>query len=80
MILFSLFVNQHQSISWKSKQHEDGSMYEGYFLVGIKTPEGDYSYHYQLKHWDYFNVKELENAPKYDGHKPEDIDRLFSVV
>ena len=25
-------------------------------------------------------VKELPNAPAYDGHKPEDIDRLFTLI
>lgn len=79
MILFSLFINAHAALSWKSKKHEDDSMFSDYFIVGITTPQGDYSYHYELKYWDYFKVKELDHAPKYDGHKPEDIDRLFSV-
>lgn len=79
MILFSLFCNSHKDIAWKSKLHSDGTMFDDYFIVGVTTPEGDYSYHYQLKYWDKFNVKELENAPEWDGHEPSDITRLESV-
>ena len=34
----------------------------------------------QKDYWDIFKVKELPNAPAYDGHKPEDIDRLFTLI
>ena len=26
-----------------------------------------------------FNIKELEKASEYDGHKPEDVTRLLSL-
>ena len=80
MILFSLFCNEHKNIAWKSKLHSDGTMFDDYFIVGVTTPEGDYSYHYQLQYWDKFNVKELDRAPEWDGHEPSDIDRLESVI
>ena len=35
---------------------------------------------YHKDYWDIFKVKELPNAPAYDGHKPEDIDRLFTLI
>ncbi|MEB3429707.1 hypothetical protein VLK81_06725 [Citroniella saccharovorans] len=80
MVLFSIILNQNQDISWKSKYHSDGTMYDNYFICGIKTPEGQYTYHYHLDYWDNFKVKELEYAPEYDGHKPEDITRLNSIL
>ena len=80
MILFSIICNQNSNISWKSKLHEDGTMYENYFIVGIKTPEGQYTYHYHMDYWDKFEVLELEKAPKWDGHKPSDITRLYSIL
>ena len=80
MVLFSVICNSHKNISYKSKLHDDGTMYPGYFIVGIKTPEGDYSYHYELKYWDMFKVPEIERAPKWDGHKPEDVTRLISLL
>lgn len=80
MVLFAVICNTHKNIAWKSKLHDDGSMYDNYFIVGIKTPLGDYTYHYHMDYWDYFNVKTLDRAPAWDGHKPEDIDRLFTIL
>lgn len=79
-ILFSVICNQNKDIAWKSKKHDDGTMFDGMFIVGIKTPLGQYTYHYDIEpYWNMFDVKELENAPKWDGHEPKDIDRLFSI-
>ena len=79
-VLFATICNQNKNISWKSKKHADGSMYENYFIVGIKTPKGNYTYHYEMKYWELFEVKELANAPEWDGHTEEDIfERLSSI-
>ena len=80
MVLFSIICNTYKDKSWKSWKHEDGTMYDDYFIVGITTPNGDYSYHYEKSYWDRFKIKELKNAPKWDGHKPSDIDRLYSLL
>lgn len=79
-VLFSVICNQNKDKAWKSKLHADGTMFDGYFIVGIDTPKGTYTYHYQMKYWDLFDVKELERAPEWDGHKPEDVDRLLSLA
>lgn len=79
MMLFSVICNQNKEHAWKSKLHHDNTMYDVYFIVGITTPEGDFTYHYHLDHWDMFDVKALPNAPKWDGHKSEDITRLLSL-
>lgn len=80
MILFSIVCDMYVDSAWKSWKHADGSMYPDYFIVGITTPQGDYSYHYHKKDWDKFNVDEIERAPEWDGHKPEDIERLYSLM
>lgn len=80
MALFSVICNTYKDKAWKSKKHDDGTMYDNYFIVGITTDEGDYTYHYHLDFWDMFNVKELEFAPEWDGHKPSDYNRLFTLV
>lgn len=80
MILFSIICNQNKEFAWKSYKHSDGEIWDGYFIVGITTPEGEYTYHYKNECWDYFKVQEVEYAPEYDGHKPEDITRLFSLL
>lgn len=80
-ILFSVICNQHKDLAWKSKKHDDGSMFDDMFIVGIDTPQGQATYHYYTdQYWDLFNVKELEYAPKWDGHSPEEaIERIKSL-
>lgn len=81
MVLFAIICNiADDGDAWKSKLHHDGTMYDDYFIVGINTPEGQYSYHYHMDNWDTFQVTELDFAPEWDGHKPEDITRLFSLL
>lgn len=79
--LFSVILNAEKNnhLAWKSKLHEDGTMFPDYFVVGIETSEGQFSYHYQLEDWDDFKVKELEHAPKWDGHEAKDVTRLKSL-
>jgi len=66
---------------WKSKLHHDGTMYDGMFIVGISTPIGQASYHYDIEpYWDLFDVEELDNAPEWDGHTPDEaIERIFMM-
>ena len=81
--LFAVICNTYPENAWKSWKHhheEKFPMYEDYFIVGVNTPEGQYSYHYHKDWWDKFKIQELEEAPKFDGHQPDDIDRLFSLV
>lgn len=80
MILFSIICNTNPQKAWKSWKHEDGSMCDDYFIVGIRTIEGDYTYHYQKDQWDMFDVREIDNAPRWDGHQPSDITRLLSLI
>ena len=80
MMLFSVICNTYKDRAWKSLKHDDGTMYENYFIVGIETDEGQYTYHYHIKHWDMFKVKEIPLAPEWDGHQPFDITRLLTLL
>ena len=80
LVLFAYICNSNKELSWKSKLHHDGTMHPNYFIVGISTAEGMYTYHYHEKYWSMFRVKELDKAPEWDGHKPEDVDRLLSLL
>lgn len=80
MVLFAMLCNTYKQKAWKSLKHSDGTMFDNYFIVGITTPRGNYTYHYDDQYWDYFEVKELEYAPEWDGHKPSDIERLFTLL
>lgn len=80
MKLFSIICNTYKEFSWKSLKHHDNTMYKDYFIVGISTKDGDYTYHYNKKYWGEFKVKELEKAPIWDGHTSDDINRLESLL
>jgi len=80
MMLFAIICNTYEENAWKSWQHADNTMFDDYFIVGITTQEGDYSYHYHKDYWNMFKVLELENSPVWDGHKPSDIDRLLNLL
>lgn len=80
MILFSVICNQNKERAFKSTLHHDGTMYENYFIVGLNTPEGQYTYHYHMDHWDKFDVLEMDYAPEWDGHKPNYVTRLLSLL
>lgn len=80
--LFSVIVAMFQDISWKSKLHNDGTMFDGMFIVGIETPEGQATYHYDIDpYWDMFKCKEVEMAPEWDGHTSDDaINRIYHLT
>lgn len=80
MMLFAVICRKFSNLSWKSWKHADGSMFDNYFIVGITTREGHYTYHYHGDYWNLFDVHELEFAPEWDGHTPGDITRLITLV
>lgn len=72
-VLFSVIVRDHRELAWKARKHHDGTMYEGMFIVGIETPKGQATYHYELDpYWEMFDCEEREYAPEWDGHTPDD--------
>jgi len=60
---------------WRSKLHSDGSKYWGWFIIGIDKRKGrQITYHLPEEKWEETNfAEELEKAPEYDGHTPEDV-------
>jgi hypothetical protein len=81
LVLFSIICKQNKCKSWRSKLHADGTMFENYFIVGINTSAGQYTYHYHMDYWNKFEgVSEIEKAPEWDGHQPSDIDRLLTLL
>lgn len=61
--------------------HHDGTMYDGMFIVGIDTPAGPATYHYDVEpYWDMFPCRVLDRAPEWDGHTPDDaIERIGTL-
>lgn len=81
MILFAALVSAYKDRAWKSYRHEDGELCfgGGWFIVGIDTPEGSYTYHYENKDFDKFDCVELPRGKHWDGHTEEDVIRLLSL-
>lgn len=79
--LFSVIVRDHREIAWKSRLHHDGTMYDGMFIVGVETPGGQATYHYDVDpYWGIFDCEELDRAPEWDGHTPrQSIDRIAAL-
>lgn len=82
-ILFATIVNQNTDRAWKSYKHSDGKYcFDSngeWFIVGVDTPEGSYTYHYSKEYWNYFKCKELDCGKEWDGHTEEDVTRLLSL-
>jgi hypothetical protein len=85
LYLSAALFNAYKERAWKSRKHSDGQLcFDGeYFIVGINTPLGPYTYHYKIPcddhYWDMFKCKELEVAPEWDGHTDKDVNRLMSL-
>ena len=80
-VLFSVICNSHPQCSWKAKKHHDGSMYDGMFIVGINTSEGQATYHYDIEpYWEMFKIPEIEYAPEWDGHTPDEAIRRIGTI
>ena len=81
MMLFATIVKQNKDKAWKSLRHEDGELCfgGGWFIVGIDTPEGSYTYHYENKYFDLFDCKILDYGKHWDGHTEKDVTRLLSL-
>ena len=81
MMLFATIVKQNHDKAWKSLRHEDGELCfgGGWFIVGIDTPEGSYTYHYENKYFDLFDCEILDYGKHWDGHTEKDVTRLLSL-
>ena len=82
MVLFAALVKQNKDKAWKSLRHEDGELCfgGGWFIVGIDTPSGSYTYHYEDNFWSMFDCQELPVAKHWDGHTEKDVTRLLSLA
>jgi len=60
---------------WRSKKHKDGSSFEGWFILGIRTdPSHQITYHLPIGKWDQCDFAfTLDKAPEWDGHTSADV-------
>ena len=83
-VLFATIVNQNKDRAWKSYKHSDGTYcFDSngeWFIVGVDTPQGSYTYHYSKEYWDMFDCEVLECGKEWDGHTEADVTRLLSLT
>lgn len=74
-------VNGQEGVTFRSRKHHDGTMYDGFFIAGILTDGGWVTYHCEDRFWHYFGrVPEMDFAPKWDGATPDHgLGRLYDM-
>lgn len=63
----------------KSHRHNTGEepFGGGWFVVSAQLPTGQVTNHYENEYWDLFQCPEVDKAPEWDGHTPNDAaDRM----
>lgn len=60
---------------WRSKAHSDGSVWNGWFILGIGKDYGfQITYHLPIDKWDECGFADtLDKAPEWDGHTSQDV-------
>ena len=60
---------------WKTRLHDDGVEWQGWFIVGIGEKAGEQiSYHLPSSKWEACAfIPERARAPKWDGHTANDV-------
>lgn len=75
-ILFLALMKCAPNLSWYSLYHDDGTTWDGWFIVGIDLPNGSVTYHLPKK---YFisaaktGAKPLYRSSKWDGHTSNEV-------
>ena len=69
------YQSGQKSKIWKSIRHSDGTLYDGWFILGIGIEDGEQiTYHLPMTYWTKTKFAGiLEKAPKFDGHTPKDV-------
>lgn len=88
---YRMLYNAHAAIGWlaagipvvKSWHHSDGEpcFGGGWFVVVATLPSGQVTNHYEGDDWHLFQVPEVDLAPEWDGHTPQEAaERLRAAI
>jgi hypothetical protein len=82
--LFMALMKTNPQISWRANNHDDGTMFEGWYIAGMHLPTGEITYHLPGDTWtllDGVGIATSNKAPKWDGHTAADVvNRLHAWV
>jgi hypothetical protein len=87
---YRMLYNAHAAEGWaqqgkavKSWRHSDGEecFGGGWFVVVVDLyPHGQVSNHYPAADWGLFHVPEVDRAPEWDGHTPQEAARRLRAA
>ena len=75
-LLFVLLMRHRPARSWRSRLHSDHTAFDGFFIAGMRLPDGDITYHLPNDLWEMLDGTDIETsavAPEWDGHTSEDV-------
>ena len=75
-MLFMALIRENPARAWRSRLHEDGTMFDGWFVAGIDLPKtGMITYHMPMRLWPLLDgiLGESKRAPPWDGHTAADV-------
>lgn len=73
IMLFIALMKSYKDISWKSRLHDDGSSYDGWFIGGMNLPSGVITYHIPDSYWSILDDINTIEKSLYDGHTADDV-------
>lgn len=74
--IYASLLRTKESPVWMSEKHSDGSVWDGWFILGIFSEPGEQiTYHLPTSKWDECKrfAKVVDQAPEYDGHTSADV-------
>jgi hypothetical protein len=77
-VLFIALCRSYPHIAWRSRKHNDGSAFPGWFIAGMTLHTGAITYHLPERVWAALEgIVTYPIAPRWDGHTPAQVvDRL----
>ena len=80
-----LWINlclSHPDNCFKTNRDDKGSVWPGWFILGMNTQHGMMTYHIPVQYWQLLDsIKEIESNKDYDGHTSDDVlDRLLKLA
>jgi hypothetical protein len=74
VMLFVALMKCNKDLSWKSRLHNDGTSFDGWFIAGMNLPSGNITYHIPDTFWDMIeDINTVEKSPPWDGHTGDDV-------
>ncbi len=68
------------SAGFKTRKDNNGAEWEGWFIAGLNTTDGQITYHLPIAMWDLVHAQEIERNDRYDGHTSADVVRRITAI